>query len=530
MRQVRRIGRFLTLLFLPLRLLIWRGVRALRRLRKPRRQREGLAGVRKRIAVAVRLVKQAWKRNPLLAVPQLLYLPIAALRHYKAFTRTVVTLGAIACSAALMIGTLRYWGNTTYALALTDEEGDVWGYVSDESVLQDGVAKAKERLGVVTDNILAATPALTLQMIRSADIWNGWQVCDYLMQQAHDDIDEACGIYIDNVFHGAVKSHRGAEQMLSSILRESSVGQPDVTASFVEKVDLINGQYPVASIQPTQTIKEQLTAEAVAEKRYTWQEGDTLWSVAAAHDVPVTQLLENNPTILDGVQAGQSLIVQKAEPHLRVLVSGTIQYEAEMPFTVERVPDASMYEGRERVRSYGKNGTSLVTATVTYLDGVEQFSAITASETLVEPIKQVIAYGTKKTVSAGKDYVWPTPCTRLVTDYFSMSSRDRHRGIDMWAHDMEGEDILAADGGTVLIADERRGTSYWSYGKYVVIDHGGGYQTLYAHCHELMVKPGDTVSKGQLIATVGNTGRSTSPHLHFEVLVNGKNVDPMLFY
>ena len=81
-----------------------------------------------------------------------------------------------------------------------------------------------------------------------------------------------------------------------------------------------------------------------------------------------------------------------------------------------------------------------------------------------------------------------------------------------------------------MIAEDPRGTTYWSYGKYIVIDHGGGYQTLYSHCSELLVNPGDKVTKGQLIAKVGRTGRATASHLHFEVMVNGKSVDPMLFY
>ena len=95
---------------------------------------------------------------------------------------------------------------------------------------------------------------------------------------------------------------------------------------------------------------------------------------------------------------------------------------------------------------------------------------------------------------------------------------------------MTGQDIVAVDGGTVIVARDPKGTSYWSYGKYIIIDHGGGYQTLYAHCNELFVKPGDKVIQGQRIAAVGNTGRSTAPHLHFEVRVNGRTVDPMKFY
>lgn len=68
-----------------------------------------------------------------------------------------------------------------------------------------------------------------------------------------------------------------------------------------------------------------------------------------------------------------------------------------------------------------------------------------------------------------------------------------------------------------------------SYGSYVLIDHGGGYQTMYAHCSSVLVKPGQKVTKGQVIAKVGNTGRSTGAHLHFEIRINGKATNPLAF-
>jgi murein DD-endopeptidase MepM/ murein hydrolase activator NlpD len=95
----------------------------------------------------------------------------------------------------------------------------------------------------------------------------------------------------------------------------------------------------------------------------------------------------------------------------------------------------------------------------------------------------------------------------------------RHAGVDLAAG--AGEPIRAAAGGTVLRAGARAG-----YGEAVEIDHGDGRTTLYAHASELLVHEGDTVEAGQPIARVGETGRATGPHLHFEVRQGGQPVDP----
>jgi murein DD-endopeptidase MepM/ murein hydrolase activator NlpD len=94
-----------------------------------------------------------------------------------------------------------------------------------------------------------------------------------------------------------------------------------------------------------------------------------------------------------------------------------------------------------------------------------------------------------------------------------------HEGMDLAAK--EGTDVKAVMAGRVQIVDDQKG-----YGKVVVLDHGQGYTTLYAHNSDITVKTGDWVQKGSTIAKVGSTGRSTGPHLHFEVIKDGQKLDP----
>lgn len=125
-------------------------------------------------------------------------------------------------------------------------------------------------------------------------------------------------------------------------------------------------------------------------------------------------------------------------------------------------------------------------------------------------------------------YLWPLPQTWNYISYkYGYRTIDElgyhnrfHYGIDIPAY--RGVDILASKAGKVLIAKYHS-----SYGNYVIIDHGNGFQTLYAHASKLYVKAGQYVEQGQAIAAVGSTGTSTGNHLHFEVRVNGDKRDPL---
>jgi murein DD-endopeptidase MepM/ murein hydrolase activator NlpD len=98
-----------------------------------------------------------------------------------------------------------------------------------------------------------------------------------------------------------------------------------------------------------------------------------------------------------------------------------------------------------------------------------------------------------------------------------------HKGIDIGAS--YGTDILSsADGVVTLVADDKDG-----YGLYIVVYHGDGISTLYAHCSKIIAKVGQSVKQGQVIALVGDTGASTSPHIHYEVRVNGAHTDPLKY-
>lgn len=119
---------------------------------------------------------------------------------------------------------------------------------------------------------------------------------------------------------------------------------------------------------------------------------------------------------------------------------------------------------------------------------------------------------------------WPLPGYSMITSGYGPRWGSFHTGIDISGGGVYGASIVAAESGTVILA-----SSHYSYGNYVIVDHGGGYTTLYAHMSSIACSVGDYVSKGQTIGYVGSTGNSTGPHLHFEVRTNGSHQNPSGF-
>lgn len=147
------------------------------------------------------------------------------------------------------------------------------------------------------------------------------------------------------------------------------------------------------------------------------------------------------------------------------------------------------------------------------------------SNELEQAIRRIQSGGKGELTGTGI-YTWPTPGYKHITCPFGqrihpiLKVRKLHTGIDIGAP--SGAKIVAADSGTVI-----RSTYNGAYGNVVVIDHGNGMSTLYAHQSRRLVKDGDIVNKGDTIGKVGSTGWSTGPHLHFEVRVNGTPVNPI---
>lgn len=189
---------------------------------------------------------------------------------------------------------------------------------------------------------------------------------------------------------------------------------------------------------------------------------------------------------------------------------------------------SSLETGKTVVTQNGVNGVDRVTEEVTYLNGEEVGRTTVSSTTLSKPVDKIVKVGTRikrvPTNASSKEsasklgFIYPISRNRTIVTSYWGDGRG-HRGIDIAGP--IGTNIYAAMAGKVKTVTRTR-----DYGIYLEIDHGNGYVTRYAHCNAVAVKSGQTVTAGQVIAYVGNTGRSTGPHLHFEIIKNGTRINP----
>jgi murein DD-endopeptidase MepM/ murein hydrolase activator NlpD len=193
--------------------------------------------------------------------------------------------------------------------------------------------------------------------------------------------------------------------------------------------------------------------------------------------------------------------------------------EEEIPYETEYVEDNTLYEGETVLISEGQVGLLHLTETVVRLNGIEQSRYI--SEFAQSPVNARIAIGT---MPQEQQYIWPAygPITSGFGPRVIAVGSANHRGLDIGGR--RGDPIFAAACGEVIF-------SGWSggYGNKIIILHDNGDETLYAHLSEIFVNRGAWVYQGQTIGGMGMTGTSTGVHLHFEIIIDGVQMDPLLF-
>ena len=297
-----------------------------------------------------------------------------------------------------------------------------------------------------------------------------------------------------------------------------------VNAYFVEDVDIRQEYVESSYVMNLGYIAEILNETKEGEVTYTVTSGDSYYSIAEKYDLSVEALMKLNPGYDPKIlRVGDVLTISNAVPYLTVVNVERQRYVQDVPYQVEYTDDSSMYQGEYKVTSAGVYGKADMTANVTYINGEETEREVVASVTLSQPVTEQQLRGTKERPTWYPTGSFSWPCTGILTSRFgyrSLLGSTYHSGIDIG--NSYGTSIYASDGGTVTYSGWMSG-----YGYLIIIDHGNGYQTYYGHNSSLVASLGQKVHKGQLIARMGSTGRSTGNHCHFGIKLNGTFVNPL---
>lgn len=236
-------------------------------------------------------------------------------------------------------------------------------------------------------------------------------------------------------------------------------------------------------------------------------EGDTLWSISQRYSVdPEIAAAMNNMEVKDPIIVGQILTLPNEQLVMHTVASGETLWRISQNYGVD-VNVVARENGIED-ETFVRTGQTLLIPKPVYLKASAKDESYVKTSTL-DKVKGKLL-----------DWLWPTK--GVISSPFGMRDGEPHRGLDI-ANEMS-KPIYAALDGKVIFAGPR-GT----YGNAIIIDHSNGYKTLYAHSSKLLVKAGDVVTKGQEIAKIGSTGRSTGPHLHFEIRENDVHQNPLKF-
>lgn len=282
-------------------------------------------------------------------------------------------------------------------------------------------------------------------------------------------------------------------------------------------------------------------------KEYSYiSDSKSIKSIKDSYDMSNIGFKLNNPTLLDNTVTynGQKVLTNELDPIIEIVQTFETTETEEVDFDVVKEVDEEMLVGQSEVETEGEVGEKEITYQNKMINGKVVSTNKLSEEVTKKPVHEVLKVGNTKMVndvttgsgsngnsgsdSSGGDltassessdgFIWPSSSKSVTCEYMCYTN---HTGIDIQSY--YGGPEYAAKAGTVTTS----GWSNYGYGYHVIIDHGGGVQTLYAHQKQPPpVSVGQHVEQGDVVGFEGATGNVTGEHLHFEVRINGSTVNP----
>lgn len=429
------------------------------------------------------------------------------------FVNNIMPLTAL----VLLVATVSYLNSLQFGLAITYNDQTI-GMVENAGVIEEASSIIDSRIINKSLDTLEDQPKYTVAVVSNASqLQNSTQLSRSILANDSSLTDNVCGVFADGDFIGAVATEEDAQAVLDEILSEQKKaesidnGKID-SVEFNSSVNLETGLYSKDSVVDKAELKNRL---------------------------------------LNNIDLSYKTIVSE-------------ERNVKLKYKTEYVVDQTKSDNYEQVTTKGEIGEGVAVNLVTYIDGVKISEENVSVKATKKPVNQIItispdnenaikakAADTEKKTSTdtntvkdtdttadaqtseqttesvqvkNSQFTWPAPTCGYITNYFGYQGEKLHKGIDISGGAAEGQPIAAAAAGYVSTVVFDYGTE--NYGCYLIIDHGNGYQTLYAQCSDIYVVPGSYVEQGEIIGAIGSTGDSTGAHLHFEIIEYGEYVDP----
>ena len=455
---------------------------------------------------------------------------VSTFRRHKSFfagvanvVTPVLCIGLLAWVSAAVMSTSR-------ALEVTCN-GKVLGYIEDESVYNDAVKMLGQRTANTNEDYRSSlTPSYSMASVSPSMNMNSDTLCEALLADS-SNVESAYGLYINGELCAAARSYGDIQFIMETFLDQYRTGTPGEKVSFMGTTDIVSGLYSTDRIFTSEKFAKTISKKRTETQFYTVMEGDTAQSIANVANMSYDRLMKLNDNLGDTPVPGTSVLLEKELPVLKVQTIRNVTSKETIKFTKKTVKNDKQYTTYSKCITKGENGEREVVRQITEINGVQVASEVVSSKVTKEPVEAVYEVGTKKPDTSGGgrvgtgSFLWPVPGVRTISSPFGPRWGRFHSGIDISTGGIYGRTVVAADSGTATVKRSAGG-----YGLHIIISHGNGYTTYYAHLSAVNISSGARVSKGQAIGRVGNSGRSTGPHLHFEIRKNNSPKNPMSFF
>ena len=441
---------------------------------------------------------------------------------------TIFNYLAPVCAAVFLAVTFQYFATLEYGLSF-ESNGKNLAYITDESVYNKAEQIIRSRTSAETADIGNVAPQFSIVPVSSLELTEAEDLANIILKNSGQSVYEGYGLYIDGDFIGSTDEADNLLTLLDEYREQyREEGDTESKLQFKQNVSLVDGVYPTSSIMATSEFKNLINSEIEGEKYHVVAAGESPSLIADMYDLYYQELEAMNPRLKENstVRVGDELIVSKSVSYLNVTSTRREVYNEDIPYPTNKTKSDKYYTTYSKVTKAGVPGEQRVTALVTYEDGVAVARQVLATEVLKEPVAREMTVGTKNPIysvgnasGTSKGFIWPTIGGHVSCPIWGYKG---HTGVDI-AGCGYGSNIYASAAGTVVKV--KWGNT--GYGYHVIINHGDGIQTLYAHMSNIYVKNGQFVNQGDIIGAMGSTGNSTGTHLHFEVRINGQYVNPL---